>query len=64
MRKRKLTPEQRARYRELDRRAEQNLKRANEVLERAWAELHAKREASARGEIDLPPSWQPKPGEQ
>ena len=61
MRKRKLTPEQRARFRELDRRAEENLRRMDEVIERAWADLRAKREAWARGEIDLPPSWQPKP---
>ena len=58
--KRKLTPEQRARFAELDRRAEENLRRAYELAERGFADLEAKRAAWARGEIELDPAWRPR----
>lgn len=56
-RKRKLTPEQRARFAELDRRAEEHLRRAWAHIEWSIADLETKRAAARRGEIELPPSW-------
>ena len=66
--KRKLTPEARARHADLERRAAENLRRLDELVERGWAELEAKRAAArlggARGEArgGAPGRDRPRPG--
>lgn len=58
--RRRLTAEARARHADLDRRAAVNLRRLDELVERGWADLEAKRAAARRGEIDLDPAWRPR----
>jgi len=38
-------------------RSAENLRRLRELTERGWAELHARRAAARRGEIELDPAW-------
>jgi len=57
-RKRKRTPEERAELTEFRRRSDENLRRLRELVERGWADLHAKR---AAGYHLKHPAWGPPP---
>jgi hypothetical protein len=43
-RRRKRTPEEEAAYREFRRQSDENLRKAREIIARAWADLEERRE--------------------
>jgi hypothetical protein len=57
-RKRKMTPQERAELTEFRGRSDENLRRLRELVERGWADLHAK---GAAGYHLKHPAWGPPP---
>jgi hypothetical protein len=53
-----MTPEERADLAEFRRRSDENLEKLRELVERGWADLHAKRAAGYHLEH---PAWGPPP---
>lgn len=53
-----MTPEERAELTEFRRRSDENLRKLRELVERGWADLHAKR---AAGYHIKHPAWGPPP---